>query len=503
MGAGMEHTENTEHQKQPGRTGQRKPGKGGRRLAPELMLTVLGLAGLFMLGMSLYLPGRPGYSDSEKRKLAEMPEMSLHTVLDGSFFSDLSSWFSDTFPHREELLGMQAQLQQLYGIRSEAVYGSHGAAEETIPEEDGSLAPTLSLEDAPDSSETSGAGKDGKSSETKSSAEESKVQEIQKIPENPAFETDEAGNLILEKQNTENVRVDGEKAGNIYVSRNAAYELFYFSQKNVTSYASMMNTVKSLLPDVNVYDMIVPNSFGVELDRGIQEKLASGNMESAIDYTYSLMDQKIKTISVYQSLLKHRGEYIYFHTDHHWTARGAYIAYQEFCQRKGITAHQLGEFERRSYDGFYGTFYFSTNRAQALKENPDTIEAFVPMGTNDLSYTNKDGVQIAGHVINDGSVMKAGNRYNTFLLGDNPFTEIDNPNVTDGSGIVLIKDSYGNAFAPFLVDHYSHVYVIDYRYYTGDLRSFIREHNVKDVLFLNNIMALGEKTSGEMLGLFH
>ena len=79
----------------------------------------------------------------------------------------------------------------------------------------------------------------------------------------------------------------------------------------------------------------------------------------------------------------------------------------------------------------------------------------------------------------------AGAKYNCFIAGDNPFSEIKNPEINDGSSIVVIKESYGNAFVPFLVDSYSTVYVIDYRKWNGHLADFVSENSIDDVLFLN------------------
>lgn len=441
---------------------------------------VAALLGLCALGFAL--PLRPHYSDAEKRALRTLPVMRIEGLWSGQYFRDLTSWFSDSFPFRERLLDYGAKLMGLYGLKGEAVYISGEQEREEIPSAAAELAPTMALSGNADAAEN---------------AAETAVESEAEL-----FETDAEGNLLLPKAADTDIAVSGEKAGNIYVADSRAYELFYFSQKNVTAYASMLNTVKSLLPEVKVYDMIVPNSYGVQLDPAVQAKLASSGMDTAIDFTYSLMHPDIHRISVFSALFMHRDEYIYFHTDHHWTQLGAYYAYVEFCREKGISPHALSEFQKAEYDGFYGTFYFSTNRAEALRQNPDRIEAWIPMGTNDMRYRNKDGAELQGHVVNDGSAMLAGNRYNTFLLGDNPYTEIENPNIQDGSSILLVKESYGNAFAPFLVDHYQHVYVVDYRYYGGKLTDFIREHQVGEVLFLNNIMALGQKTSGEMLALF-
>ncbi len=296
----------------------------------------------------------------------------------------------------------------------------------------------------------------------------------------------------------------GEQAGNIYVTDGRAYEIYYFSQKNVTAYASMINTVEAMLPEnVTLYDMLIPNSFGVQLPENVQAKLGSSGMNEAFAYTYSLIDPAVKRVSIFDTLREHKDEYIYFRTDHHWTQLGAYYAYRRFCEEKGITPHELSEYESVSYDGFYGTFYFSTNRAETLKQNPDTITAYIPLCGNSMSYQDSAGTMQEAAIINDASRMNAGNRYNCFLLGDNAYTEIQNPNLTDGSACVLVKESYGNALAPFLADHYQNLYVIDYRYYQGNLLDFIREKGVQDVVFANNVMAVGQKASGQMMALFN
>lgn len=57
-----------------------------------------------------------------------------------------------------------------------------------------------------------------------------------------------------------------------------------------------------------------------------------------------------------------------------------------------------------------------------------------------------------------------------------------------------MKESYGNAFVPFLVDHYEYVYVVDYRFYPKSLTELIAEKEIKNVLFLNNVMATSTDT---------
>ena len=475
---------------------KKKQGEKSRRRNSAGLVTLTAVFIISMggfLGLGLAFPLRPDYSVSEKRELKKIPSLTRASLMDGTYFNGVSDWFQDTFPFREFFLSCESGIHRFYGVQTEAVYGGRKSTEmDELPAESAGIAPTLAV--GSDQEESSAASDE---SASESASKESTASET------TAFETNADGTLVIKNNaDADSVEVTGETAGNIYVSGNAAYEIYYFNQAGALKYASTMNTVKSLLPDVNVYDMIVPNSFGVELDPALQSKLGSGNMKEVIDYVYSMLSPEITSIPVFDALSAHKGEYIYFRTDHHWTQLGAYYAYQEFAKAKGVTAHSLSDYEKREYDGFYGTFYFATDRAEALKENPDTITAYVPISTNDMTYRNKSGDTQNGRIINDASWMNAGNRYNCYILGDNPITEIHNPNLTDGSSAVVVKESYGNCFVPFLVDHYQNLYIIDYRYYDGDLADFVKSNGVKDVLFLNNIMAVSEKASGKILGLF-
>lgn len=55
---------------------------------------------------------------------------------------------------------------------------------------------------------------------------------------------------------------------------------------------------------------------------------------------------------------------------------------------------------------------------------------------------------------------------------------------------MIIKESFGNAFAPFLVSHYDDVYIVDQRYFELGVEDFVRENGITDLLFLNNIFAV-------------
>ena len=102
-------------------------------------------------------------------------------------------------------------------------------------------------------------------------------------------------------------------------------------------------------------------------------------------------------------------------------------------------------------------------------------------------YTTTSGKSNSWDVIYDVSNYRAYAKYSTFIAGDNPYTVIKNDNLKHGSSCVVVKESFGNAFVPFLVDHYEKIYVVDYRYWQGNVVKLAKEKKVDDVIFLNNL----------------
>ena len=78
-------------------------------------------------------------------------------------------------------------------------------------------------------------------------------------------------------------------------------------------------------------------------------------------------------------------------------------------------------------------------------------------------------------------------KYSTFIGGDNAYAQINNPNISDGSSVLVIKESFGNAMVPFLVENFENVYVVDYRYYKNTISELVDEMNIENVVFVNNI----------------
>ena len=391
------------------------------------MLAVMGFIGLLWFA-------RPDTSVVEKRDLAEFPELSWSAFWDGSYFKDIDTWYADTFPLREGLISGSQTMEHLYGIRSDQIVGE-----------------TMTADDIPD---PDASGEEVQAAEPEEILPDGTVKEI------------------------------GEMQGQIYITNGSGYGLYYFTQPAADKFAATMNQVYANVKDkVNLYVMICPISAGVMLDQTVLDDMGCSDEKAAIDYIYGKMDQGIHTVSAFDNLKKHNAEYIYFHTDHHWTALGAYYAYEEFCKEKGIQPNPIEGFQTMEFPGFLGTFVSSSNNNAALTANPDTVVAYVPNGTNAMTMHYTNGSVVDWFVINDVSGYAKSELYATFVGGDRPFSYAHNPNITDGSAVMVVKDSYGNAFIPFLIDHYEYVYWVDARYTKNTISQMVADYNIQDVIY--------------------
>lgn len=489
--------------------------------AKVFSLAMMGLLScLFVLGV--LLPLRPGYSDAEKRELKKFPAFSVQGLFAGTYFRDITAWYQDSYPGKEEWMLLASKTKDFYGFQGEQIYGGGEQVKEEIPTGEGALAETFAVEKSASEEESPAEGKEAEAKaeegkentsnidksntekaeekEQASKEERQNAAENKKKQENSNFETDAEGNLQIQKAG-EAENIGGEQIGSLYLNGDSAYELYYFSEKAVRSYASLLNTVQALFPKVEVSAMIVPNSFGIMLDPEVQEKLASSGMDQAIAYSYSLMEKSINTVNVYDSLAAHKNEYIYFRTDHHWTQLGAYYAYQEFCKSKGYSTKPLSAYQKMDFPNFYGTFYFFMNRPESLKSHPDEVTAYQG-SMNSMQFTDQGGTLQEGKLIYDAGQMLPGNKYNSFMMGDHAYVEIHNEEAPRKKSILVLKDSYGNAFVPLLAQDYRDVYVVDYRHYQENASSLVQEKGIDEILFLNNIMGVGESISKKMMAVF-
>jgi len=79
--------------------------------------------------------------------------------------------------------------------------------------------------------------------------------------------------------------------------------------------------------------------------------------------------------------------------------------------------------------------------------------------------------------------------YQSFRGLDYPLMTITS-DVGNGRRVLVIKDSYGNAFIPYLAAHYERIWVVDYRYYAGSVQRLIEAEAIDTVIFVHNLQVL-------------
>lgn len=410
--------------------------------------------------VALYLPLRPNYSEAEKRELTKFPEFSIEALFDGSYFNGISTWYSDTFPFREMFINANSKIKSFYGI-GDSISGFADEIGDEIP-----IVPEV----------------------TTGNQTEIPTGEIPTQP--PVTEPP-----VTEAPDDKNDDALVQKLSNIIIVDNAAYEYYSFIRSTADNYAATVSRAANALNGTSrVFCMVIPTSIDITLDDGIRKNVSTSNQNDAINYIYSVISPAATKVKLYDVLREHRDEYIYFRTDHHWTALGAYYAYNEYAAAAGLTSAPLSDFEERQFDNFVGAFYNDSGKDPALEKEPDTVYAYKPIGNIKLEYTDKKGNTANWPIIADVSGWNRGTKYSTFIGGDQPYTHIVNSDITDGSSCLVIKESFGNAMVPFLTLNYSEVHVIDYRYWDGNVVEFAKENGIDDVIFLNNISATRNKS---------
>ena len=181
---------------------------------------------------------------------------------------------------------------------------------------------------------------------------------------------------------------------------------------------------------------------------------------------------------------------LYYDTDHHWTSYGAYLAYQQFCQMRGLTPMEVSESDYTTVPGFYGTSY---SKALYWKSKPDTI-AYRDLPNAMTVWNVSPTFELTENftaTMYDKSKLETGDKYAMFLYGNNGYSTIEG----DGEGsILVVKDSYANSFIPYLTANYARIGVIDPRGFGLSVADFAQQEGYDEVLLLFNFQSFKEST---------
>lgn len=274
---------------------------------------------------------------------------------------------------------------------------------------------------------------------------------------------------------------------NYFILEDHAFRSFKKNEPSEISYAQAISDFAKENPNVQVFSLVAPTQASYVTGK---YQSFTDNPSESIQRIEALMDPSVHFVNTVDVLWKHQREYTFFNTDHHWNGLGAYYGYVTFCEAKGIEPIALEAFEKLEIKDFVGTFYSMTNN-EAVKAFPDTIEAYLPLYpvTMTRSYMDENKkvttLDPVPYAISK-KLMGETPSYGVFLGGDASVAVLETESDAVSGKVLVVKDSYGNAFSPYLTNHYQQVHIIDPRYWQGSLKAYIEEHAIEDVIFINN-----------------
>jgi hypothetical protein len=406
---------------------------------------------IFIFGIAnIVIINKPKVSELENRALKQKPQFTVSALLNGSYFSDYDEYYSDTFVLRDKLLKLSGNIRQ-----------------------------TLLLSSSGPKLVVSG-----------------KSKEVNTASDSKAVNTSEGNQELASKETPAKKQFnEGDDVGYWLVIDGKAVELFRFNKDNFDYYAEVLNKYDSKLGNkIPIYSLIAPTaSEFVQLNK---YKGITDSQNNAVEYLNSKLGTGITAVNTYDILNEHKNEYIYFRSDHHWTALGAYYGYSAFMQSKNEEAVGLEKYKTVKIDNFLGSSYSKT-MDKSIEKNPDTIHAYIPFTNYKYDmyhYYKRDEAEI----IDMKYAKTKKDKYLVFLSSGDATWAVIKTDVKNGKKLLVIKDSYGNCLVPFLLPHYEEIYVVDPRFYDfdtigKDAIGFIGSKGINEILFVNYMENVNSK----------
>ena len=394
------------------------------------------VAGLFLIVVS---DKDSRLSESENRMLAPFPEVSARSIVSGDFMTGFDSFLSDAFFDRdgvvsftERLLGgfsmlSQDDVRELQAQDMEARMQAEGGS----PEEDGEDAsqPQEAVAPAQPGAQPQIGGGGADAPEVDEPDEESDAP----APEGDVPLTAESSYLWLK-------RLDGTNK-----------ILYTYENSKVATYAETLRIIQGYLPaDGQIFVTQVPLASIANRWTDQQDVYCGwgSSVELALEQ-YLAGTERINVFNTWEILEPYMtGDTpMFYHTDHHWSAEGAYIVCSEMLKEQNLPVIPYDEYvykpiqSKKNEEGYVDTF--------------NVLYALLPTH----SYVVTRRTEMA-----EISLMNyKSTSYTTYMNNTRkPWRRIIT-GANTGRKALVICDSFGNAFTPYLLPYYDEVHMADFR----------------------------------------
>lgn len=271
--------------------------------------------------------------------------------------------------------------------------------------------------------------------------------------------------------------------GGVLLHEGQALFMFQGTDRGAQGYANAVNTWVELVakkrPGMTSTVVVTPTSSHFYLPPSARARTTSE--EKNLTAMRNALLPEVRFADVIKEMEGHQDQPLFYKSDHHWTGLGAYYAYRAWAKAVGIVPLELADFDKRSVPGVAGSFW-SLTQAPELRHADKESFYYVPK-TVTFDGTQYTGPQQKTPVPQPFFAEKS-RGYIVFLGGDIPLLA-SNTNAGTGRTALVIKNSYGNAFAPYLLPHFDRVVVLDYRYVSRNIQDIVDSFGVTDLVFVN------------------
>ena len=231
--------------------------------------------------------------------------------------------------------------------------------------------------------------------------------------------------------------------------------------------------------DIPVNMLLVPDAANILSDR-LPFTATVADQSQYIAQVKKELGDSVQWIDAVKPLTRHSDEKIYYKTDHHWTAKGAYYVFQEAARTLNLEEQET---EYASYPittDFNGSL---ASKSGCRLNEKEQIDIYVSKTEDNDVVVNYVDEQKKTASLYDSSKLNSRDKYAVYLGGN--FSVVDIRTVSESNRrLLLIKDSYANSFVPFLTPYFREIVMVDPRYYSGTIGDIMDTYEITDTLFL-------------------
>ncbi len=177
----------------------------------------------------------------------------------------------------------------------------------------------------------------------------------------------------------------------------------------------------------------------------------------------------------------------YYCTDTHWRQEKLTDVAKDLCSKLDITMPALTPVVATNQ--FYGVYYGQA----AMPMEADTLYIMEGETLNNCRVYNHETKQYGS--VYDAKRLSGPDPYEVYLSGPQAVLTIENPNATTQRELILFRDSFGSSLAPYFLQDYKTVTLVDIRYISAQLIGEYLDFHGQDVLFAYSTLILNNSST--------